>query len=96
MQFVGDKGRLEVEVPFNAPNDRPCRLHVYEGGGLGHEASETIEIPACDQYGIMGDAFAAAVLDGAPQPVPLEDSMANMRVLDALFRSAARGGWETP
>ena len=96
MEFFGTKARLVVEVPFNAPNDVPCRLTLYEGPGLGDVALETIEIPACDQYGIMGDAFAAAILDGTPQPVPLEDSLANMKVIDAVFRAGASGSWERP
>ena len=96
MQFFGDKGRLVVEVPFNAPNDVPCRLSIFEGPGLGDVAVETIEIPVCDQYGVMGDAFAAAVQDGTPQPVPLENSLANMKVIDAVFRAGANGSWERP
>jgi predicted dehydrogenase len=97
MQFVGTEARLEVEVPFNAPNDRPCRLLIYDAGDkLGAAVAEIVEIPTCDQYGIMADAFAACVLDGAPQPVPLEDSLANMRVIDAVFRAAERGTWERP
>ena len=96
MQFFGDKGRLVVEVPFNAPPDVPTSLTLYEGPGLGDKVAETVEIAACDQYGIMGDAFAAAVQDGTPQPVPLEDSLANMKVIDAVFRAAANGSWERP
>lgn len=96
MQFFGTKGRLEVEIPFNAPDDRPCRLLIYDGTNLGLTVSETIEIPACNQYQLMADAFAAGILDGTPQPVPLEDSLANMRVIDAAFRAAERGTWETP
>ena len=96
MQFFGDQGRLVVEVPFNAPNDVPCRLSLFEGPGLGDVAVETIEIPVCDQYGLMGDAFAAAVQDGTPQPVPLENSLANMKVIDAVFRAGANGSWERP
>ncbi|MFO1069687.1 MAG: Gfo/Idh/MocA family oxidoreductase [Geminicoccaceae bacterium] len=96
MQFVGDKGRLEVEVPFNAPNDRPCRLFVYDAADLGRHVAETIEIPTCDQYGIAGDAFSAAILDGTPQPVPLEDTLANMKVIDAVRRAGASGAWERP
>ena len=96
MQFFGTKARLVVEVGFNAPNDAPCVLTVYEGPGLGDVPAETIEMPVCDQYGIMGDAFAAAVQNGTPQPVPLEDSLANMKVIDAVFRAAERGGWEKP
>jgi predicted dehydrogenase len=95
MQFLGTKARLEVEVPFNAPNDRPCRLFLYDGPGLGLEVGETIELPVCDQYGVMADAFAASIQEGTEQPVPLEDSLANMRVIDAVFRAAERGGWET-
>ena len=96
MQFYGTTGRLVVEVPFNAPNDTPCLLTLYEGPGLGDVAVETIELAVCDQYGIMGDAFAASIQDGTPQPVPLEDSIANMRVIDAVFRAAANGTWEAP
>jgi predicted dehydrogenase len=96
MQFLGSKARLEVEIPFNAPGDRPCRVLVYDGAGLGLAVTEAIELPVCDQYGVMADAFAASIQDGAPQPVPLEDSLANMRVIDAVLRAAERGTWEAP
>ncbi len=96
MQFFGTEARLEVEVPFNAPNDRPCRLLIYDAAELGAHVAETIELPICDQYGVAGDAFSAAVLDGKPEPVPLEDSVRNMRVIDAVRRAAASGAWERP
>jgi len=96
MQFFGTDARLEVEVPFNAPNDRPCRLLVYDAAELGAHVAETIELPVCDQYGVAGDAFSAAILDGTPEPVPLEDSVLNMRVVDAVRRAAASGTWELP
>lgn len=94
-QFFGTKARLEVEIPYNAPNDRPCRLFL-DHGALRHEEREVIEIPVCDQYGVMADAFASAILHGHAQPIPLEDTLANMRVIDAVFRSAATGDWERP
>ena len=94
-QFFATKARLEVEIPFDAPNDRPCRLFL-DHGALRHEEREVLEIPVCDQYGIMADAFASAILHGHPQPIPLEDTLANMRVIDAVFRSAATGDWQTP
>jgi predicted dehydrogenase len=96
MQFFGDKGRLEVEIPFNAPVDRPCRLFLYDAGDMGMHIAETIELPTCDQYGIAGDAFSAAIIDGTPEPVPLEDSLLNMRVIDAVRRAGASGAWEKP
>ena len=96
MQFMGDKGRIEVEIPFNAPPDRPCRLFVYDAADQGTHVAETIEIPACDQYGVAGDAFSAAIMDGTPQPVPLEDTLLNMRVIDAVRKAGETGQWEKP
>lgn len=94
MQFIGTTGRLEVELPFNAPNDRPCRLLVYDAQDQGAHVAETIEIPTCDQYGVAGNAFSAAIIEGTPEPVPLEDSLLNMRVIDAVRRAGASGAWE--
>ncbi|MEZ5825986.1 MAG: Gfo/Idh/MocA family oxidoreductase [Geminicoccaceae bacterium] len=96
MTFFGTKGRLEVEIPFNAIANEPSRLFLDDGSKAPATNRQAIEIPACDQYGVAGDAFAAAVLDGTPQPVSLEFTLANMAVLDAAFRSAASGQWEKP
>ena len=96
MHFVGTLGRVEVHIPFNAPNDRPCKVFVDMGGGTHGQDVETIEIPTCDQYGVAGDTFSKAILEGTPQPIPLEDAIWNMRVIDACFRSAETGRWETP
>ena len=94
MQFFGTKGRIEVEIPFNAPNDHPCRLFVDDGSSVFGAGIGVIEIPTCDQYTVMADAFGKALIDGTPQPIPLEDSVCNMRVLDGLFRSAESGAWQ--
>ena len=96
MAFFGTKGRLEVEIPFNALPMEPARLFLDDGASAPATNRQPIEIPPCDQYGVAGDAFAAAVLDGTPQPVTLDSTLANMAVLDATFRSAASGQWEKP
>jgi hypothetical protein len=36
------------------------------------------------------------VLGQAPLEFPIEDAVSNMRIIDALFRSAERGSWEAP
>ena len=92
--IAGTRGRIDIEIPFNAPPDRPCRIFV-EDAPLGEVPDRhTVEFETCDQYTIQGDLFSRAVLDGAPAPYPLEDSIENMRVIDALFRSGRSGGWE--
>ena len=54
------------------------------------------EIPTCDQYTIQGDAFSLAIRENTEVPVPLEDALGNMKVIDAIFRSANNGRWERP
>lgn len=89
--IFGDRGLIEIEIPVNTPPDREAILHVRTGT---ESRSETI--PVCDQYTIQGDAFSRAILENGPVPVPVEDAVANMAAIDALFRSAATGNWESP
>ena len=96
IQVFGTRRRLEVTIPFNAPAERPMRLLIDDGSDLGGGGITVREIPACDQYTIQGDLFSRAVRSGGPAPVPLEDAVANMAVIDALFRSARSGRAERP
>ena len=96
MHFMGTKGRVEVEVPFNAPNDRPCRIFIDDGRDLFGGGVTTESFPVCDQYTLQGDAFSRAVREGTEVPVSLEDGIRNMAVIEAVFRSAESGRWEAP
>jgi predicted dehydrogenase len=95
-QVLGTKGRIEVEIPFNAPPDRPCRLRVDSGADLFGGGARTEEFPVCDQYTIQGDLFSKAVREGGDVPTPLEDSIKNMAVIEALYRSAKENTWIRP
>jgi predicted dehydrogenase len=96
MQFLGTKGRIEIEIPFNAPNDRPTRIFVDDGRDVFGTGIRTETIPVCDQYTIQGDAFSRAIREGGEVPVPLEDAIANMAVIEAVFRAAESRRWEKP
>ncbi len=91
VQFVGTLGRIEIEIPVNAPIDRPSRLTIDNGGDIATE-----NFAACDQHTLQGDAFSRAVLEDREVPVPLEDAVRNMAVIEALFKSAGTGQWESP
>jgi predicted dehydrogenase len=93
VQIFGTKGRVEVEIPFNAPPDRPCRIFVDNGADLFGSGIKTEEFSSCDQYTIQGDEFSEAVREGGEVPTPLEDSLQNMQVIEALIRSAQENSW---
>ena len=96
IQVFGTKGRIEVEIPFNAPKNRACRIFVDDGSDLYGGGIVTETFPVCDQYTLQGDAFSRAVREGTPVPVGLEDAIRNMAVIEAVFRSAASGRSEVP
>lgn len=89
VQLVFEEGRYEIEIPMNAPSDRPTKAWLHLSGG-----SEELTFETCDQYGLQADAFAEAVFAGGPAPVPLSDAVANMAVLDALAASARDEQWK--
>ncbi len=84
VHIFGTQGRVEIEIPFNAPPDRPCRIWHQRGSEV-----EEITFEICDQYTIQGDLFSRAVLDDTPVPTPLEDAVDNMRVIEALLSAAS-------
>jgi len=93
MQFHGTKGRIEIEIPFNAPPDRPCRVFVDDGRDVFGSGVTVESFDTCDQYTVEGEAFCAAVRGERPAPVTLEFSKGNMRTIDAVFASAKENGW---
>ena len=91
VNIFGTTGRIEIEIPFNAPPDRPCRIWLQTGAELG--SAEEIRFDVCDQYTLQADAFARAILDDTPVPTPLADAIANMRVIERVVASAGSGTW---
>ncbi|MFO1022677.1 MAG: Gfo/Idh/MocA family oxidoreductase [Planctomycetales bacterium] len=91
VNIFGDKGRIEIEIPFNAPTDRPCRMWHQTGTEI-----QEIVFPTADQYGLQGEKFSEAVLQNLPVPTPISDAVENMQVIDAVFRSGKSGQWEKP
>ncbi len=89
---MGERKELEIQIPFNAPKDRECVIRINPGDMFLEQLSQ-LTFPLCDQYRIQADAFTAAVRDNTEVPVPLEDSLANTRVLKAIFKSSETGGW---
>ena len=94
--IVGDAGRIEIMIPFNAPTDRPTEIVIDTGADLIGGGRRVEQFPICDQYTLQGEAFSRAIVDGSPLEFGIEDAIANMRVIDALFRSAKSGAWENP
>jgi predicted dehydrogenase len=89
VHILGTDGRIEIEVPVNAAPDKPTRLWVHT-----KTASEEIVFDPADQYSLQGDAFSKAILDDSIVPISLEDSINNMKVIEAIVQSARQNNWK--
>jgi predicted dehydrogenase len=94
VQICGTRGRIEIQIPFNAPPGGAMRILLDDGTSLDGASVATETLPACDQYTLQGEAFSRAVRGEIDLPYGVEDAVANMRVIDALFRSEKSGRWE--
>ena len=93
VQAFGTRGRLEIEIPFNAPTTTTTRLFTDDGSEHAGQSRREITIDIVNQYSAQGDAFVRSVRGEAAPAMTLEDSLANMQVIDAIFASADTGGW---
>lgn len=96
MKMFGTRAHISVDVPFNPPSDRTTRVVLDDARDLVGGGAEIFTFAPVNQYTIQATRFSEAVRGMAEVAVPLSDSIKNMRVIDALFRSARSRNWETP
>jgi predicted dehydrogenase len=94
--ILGTAGRIEVPLPFTPSKDQSCRIVIDSGRSLDGTSAEFEDFPAVDQYALQCDTAASVFRDEIEQEFPIEDGIANMRIIDALYRSAASRHWESP
>jgi len=93
LQLMGTKGRLEIVTPFTPQPGSATTLIIDDGKTLDRSGVRTETMPHCDQYAEQVEAFALTVINGGTLPYGIDDSILNMRVLDAIYRSEKTGGW---
>ena len=93
-QILGPKGRIEIQIPVNAPQGAKTRLFLDDGSALDGSSVRTETLPESDQYLLQGEAFSRAIRGEIKLPYGVEDAICSMRVLDALFRSEKSARFE--
>jgi len=93
LKVLGSKAKLEIAIPFNAPANERTAITVDIGAPFDGSLARREILPACDQYTEQAEAFALAVLGKQPLPWGIEDAIASMKALDAVFASEKTGAW---
>lgn len=93
VNIMGTKGRIEIEIPFNAPPDKPNRYFLQ---GMEMNVGEWTDLPVSDQYQLQAEAFGRVIRKKQKPVWGVDDAIQNMKILDAFFRSEKSGKWEKP
>lgn len=91
VEFLGTRGRVVVEIPFNIPPDQPTRFTVISGGDppVAPNAT-TAEFDTCDPYTEQADLFSRAVRAGEPPPVDPHNAVGNLAVIETILATTKR------
>ena len=96
MKMFGTRGHITLDIPFNPPPNLPGRMVVDDGRDLVGSGSEVFTFPPINQYTVQATRFSEAVRGLNTVAVSIDDAINNMRVIDAIFRSAQSHRWESP
>jgi predicted dehydrogenase len=94
LQLYGSKRRLEIRIPFNAPQGEAVQIFLDDGSRLADASAQPETLPPCDQYALQGDAFSRVIRGELTLPYGVDDAVRNMRIIDAMFRAETSGAWE--
>jgi predicted dehydrogenase len=89
VDIVGTNGMISLHLPFNMHPDVPAQVSVTTG-----PRTRELYLGPRDQYTELFEGFSRAVRGEAALPIEPADAVANLHVLDALFRSEKSGAWE--
>jgi predicted dehydrogenase len=92
---LGEHGWMRAEFPFSHSTPTACRVFLGDTHARGGIPTREVAFPVANQYALQAERFSRRVRGEAVEAWPIEHAVANMRVIDALFRSQRNGGWET-
>lgn len=95
LTVLGTKAKLAIAIPFNAPANERTAITIDTGAPFDGSLARREILPACDQYTEQAEAFALAILGEQKLPWTIEDAIASMKVIDAIFASEESGSWAT-
>jgi predicted dehydrogenase len=94
LTLLGTNGRIEVAIPFNAPQGGTSEIRIDDSGKLGGSGGIVETVAVADQYQLMAEAFSRTVRGKDAPFWGVDDAISQMAVIDALWRSERSGAWE--
>ncbi len=90
MVFHGDKGFIEVHAPFNTGKYGQGRITLYNGG---HTEATEWSFSDTNHYQLQAENFVRAAKGEGVMLFSLENSKANQKFIDAIYRAGKSDGF---
>ncbi len=89
VEIHGTQGIIIVQIPFNTFSDVKAKITVMTSVGLREISFELV-----DHYQLEFEEFVNVIRNNKPSPIPIEDAINNMKVIDAIIKSNKSCEWE--
>jgi predicted dehydrogenase len=86
--LLGSSGYIEMDTPFIVSAGLSSEVYIVNGKEIN-----TVKFKPCNQYKEQFDSFSKSIINNEPVPLQLSESVANMRIIEALQKSAKTGNW---
>jgi predicted dehydrogenase len=91
---LGSRGWLRLNFAFAHARPTACQIEVGNASSVGAFPTTTFTFEPANHYALQVERFSRLLL-GEPVPHwPIEDALATMRTIEALFASARQGAWQ--
>ncbi|NBC27516.1 MAG: Gfo/Idh/MocA family oxidoreductase [Bacteroidetes bacterium] len=80
VNVYGTEGMIELDQPFNPDFSQETTFRMVNSAGTSIES-----FAPCNHFTLQADAFSECISSNTPPPLSLEDSIANMAVIDQLL-----------
>jgi predicted dehydrogenase len=95
LTVLGARGWLRMNFPFAQARPVACRIEIGDQSSVGALPTTVQDFAPANQYALQVERFSRRVL-GAPVPTwPIEDALATLRTIEAIFAAARDGSWQT-
>ncbi len=93
---LASRGWLACDFPYAHGRPTACRVHVGDEGSAGSIPTRSWTFEAVNQYALQFERFSRRLLGEDVPSWPVEDAQTTLRVIEAIFASAADGRWRAP
>ena len=89
------RGWLRFSFPYSQVQPTPCRIEIGESSSVGASLTHSFSFEPANQFALQAERFSRRLLGDPVAPWPIEESLATLRTIEALFASARGGGWQS-